>query len=77
MIEIGGLNIDVLELRNHFFFDAPFSYFVCFRGNNEEVVFEGFAWNSTNVLVLSNFKSAHLEVKALMPLQFQSFEKFV
>ena len=36
----------------------------CFGGNNEEVDFEGFAWNSTNVLVLSNFKSAHLEVKA-------------
>ena len=45
--------------------------------NNEEVDFEGFAWNSTNVLVLSNFKSAHLEVKAQMLLQFQSFEKFV
>ena len=67
--------MDVLEFRNHLFFDAPFSYFVCFRGNNEKVDFEGFAWNSTNVLVLSNFKSPHLEVKALMPLQ--SFEKFV
>ena len=47
----------------------------CFGGNNEEVDFEGFAWNSTNVLVLSNFKSAHLEVKAQMLLQFHSFEK--
>ena len=47
----------------------------CFGGNNEEVDFEGFAWKSTNVLVLSNFKSAHLEVKAQMLLQFHSFEK--
>ena len=49
----------------------------CFGGNNEEVDFEGFAWNSTNVLVLSNFKGAHFEVKAKMLLQFQSFEKIV